>query len=144
MAEIKKVLCAIDFGPMTSKIVDYAKTMCSCLNSKIYLIYVVHSLDAIAQFSVPKSYREEYEKQMIDQAKAKAQELKEKFFQDMDVEFVLKAGKPAKEILSFMDSEKIDMVVIGAINKEDIGEFLFGSVGEKVIKLSKVPVVVIK
>ncbi|GAB6161289.1 universal stress protein [Desulfothermus naphthae] len=144
MADIKKILCAIDFGEMTSKVIDYGKTLGGCLNSKIYLIYVVHSLDAIEQFSVPKSYREEYEKQMIEQAKARIEDLKKEFFSDMDVEFVLKIGNPAKEILSFIESKNIDLVVIGAITKKDMGEFLFGSVGEKIIKLSKVPVVVIK
>ncbi len=65
MAKLEKILCAIDFGPLTPKVLDYVKTLTSCLNAKIHLIYVVHSLDVIEQFSVPKSYREEYEKEMI-------------------------------------------------------------------------------
>jgi nucleotide-binding universal stress UspA family protein len=144
MAEIKKILCAVDFGPVTAQVLDYAKTISTCLDAEIYIIYVVHSLDFIEQFSVPQSYREEYEKQMIDQAKEKIKEMKASIFKDNKAEFILKAGDPAKEILLFAEKENVDLIVIGAINKKSLGGFLFGSVGEKVIKASNAPVLVIK
>ncbi len=144
MAEIEKILCAIDFGPMTGKILDYTKTISTNLDAEIYILYVVHSLDFIEQFSVPQSYREEYEKQITEQANQKVNELKNNFFKQSNTKFIVKTGNPSKVILEFVDKNNIDLIVIGANNKKDISDFLFGSVGGKVIKLSKIPVLVVK
>lgn len=140
----KKILCAVDFGSLTEKILMHSKELASCVNAKIYVVYVVRSLDTIEQFAVPRSYREEYEKEMIEQANEKAREFKESIFPDIDVEFVIKNGEPVREILNFIDAQGIDLVIIGAATNKSFGETLFGSVGEKVLKLSKVPVLVIK
>lgn len=50
-------------------------------------------------------------------------------------------GDPAREILRLMEQEKVDMVVMSSRGRE--GKFGFGSVEEKVVKNSKIPVVTI-
>jgi nucleotide-binding universal stress UspA family protein len=50
-------------------------------------------------------------------------------------------GDPAQEILKLIDKEKVDMVVMATTGHK--GHFRFGSVAEKVVKNSKVPVVTI-
>jgi nucleotide-binding universal stress UspA family protein len=50
-------------------------------------------------------------------------------------------GDPAREILKLIDKEKVDMVVMAS--QGEMGNFRFGSVTEKVLKNSKVPVTTI-
>jgi nucleotide-binding universal stress UspA family protein len=50
-------------------------------------------------------------------------------------------GDPAEEILKLVEKEKVDMVVMATRGQE--GKFSFGSVAEKVVKNSTVPVVTI-
>ena len=50
-------------------------------------------------------------------------------------------GDPAQEILKLIDKEKVDLVVMAAQGEK--GNFSFGSVTEKVIRNSKVPVTTI-
>lgn len=50
-------------------------------------------------------------------------------------------GDPAREILRLMDQDKVDMVVMSSRGRE--GKFRYGSVEEKVVKNSKIPVVTI-
>jgi nucleotide-binding universal stress UspA family protein len=50
-------------------------------------------------------------------------------------------GDPAQEILKLIDKEKVDMVVMA--NKGEKGIFRFGSVTEKVLKNSPIPVTTI-
>jgi nucleotide-binding universal stress UspA family protein len=50
-------------------------------------------------------------------------------------------GDPAEEILKLVEQEKVDMVVMATRGQE--GKFSFGSVAEKVVKNSPVPVVTI-
>lgn len=50
-------------------------------------------------------------------------------------------GDPAQEILKLIEKEKVDMVVMASRGRK--GHFHFGSVAEKVVKNSPVPVVTI-
>jgi nucleotide-binding universal stress UspA family protein len=50
-------------------------------------------------------------------------------------------GDPAKEILKLIDKEKVDLVVMASHGAK--GNFRFGSVTEKVLKSSPVPVTVV-
>jgi len=50
-------------------------------------------------------------------------------------------GDPAKEILKLIDKEKVDLVVMASHGAK--GNFRFGSVTEKVLKNSPVPVTVV-
>ncbi len=50
-------------------------------------------------------------------------------------------GDPAQEILKLIEKEKVDMVIIASHGRK--GHFHFGSVAEKVVKNSPVPVVTI-
>jgi nucleotide-binding universal stress UspA family protein len=50
-------------------------------------------------------------------------------------------GDPAREILKLIDKENIDLVVMASQGAQ--GNFRFGSVTERVLKNSKVPVTTI-
>ncbi len=145
MVEIKNILCCVDFGPVTDKVIEYSKTICVQKQRKVYLVYVVHSLDFIEQFSVPQSYREEYESSIKGQAKKKMEELIKKHFPgDPGVESMILFGDPAKEIISMAEDKGADMIIIGSTAKKHARQFFFGSVGEKVIKMAKKAVLVVK
>jgi nucleotide-binding universal stress UspA family protein len=50
-------------------------------------------------------------------------------------------GNPAEEILKI--SEGMDVVVMGSVGRTGLSKFLLGSVAEKVVRNSKVPVMVV-
>lgn len=52
-------------------------------------------------------------------------------------------GDPAKEILKFIESEEIDMVIMGTHGRKGLEHVFFGSVAENVLRRSPVPVLVI-
>jgi nucleotide-binding universal stress UspA family protein len=53
------------------------------------------------------------------------------------------AGDPAAEILKTVDSDGIDLVIMGTHGYKGLEHTIFGSVTEKVVKKSPVPVLVI-
>lgn len=53
-------------------------------------------------------------------------------------------GHPADDILKFAKKAKIDLIVMGSIGKTGLEMFLLGSVAEKVVRNSKVPVMVVR
>jgi nucleotide-binding universal stress UspA family protein len=53
------------------------------------------------------------------------------------------SGDPAAEILKTIDSEAIDLVVMGTHGYKGLEQAIFGSVARKVVKNSPVPVLTI-
>ena len=53
-------------------------------------------------------------------------------------------GNPAAEILKLAKDESANLIVIGSIGKTDLEKFLMGSVAEKVVRNSTVPVLVVR
>jgi nucleotide-binding universal stress UspA family protein len=53
-------------------------------------------------------------------------------------------GNPPSEILRIAEDEKIDTIVMGSIGKTGLEKFLMGSVAEKVVHNSKLPVLIVR
>jgi nucleotide-binding universal stress UspA family protein len=53
-------------------------------------------------------------------------------------------GNPASEILRIAEDNKIDLIVMGSIGKTGLEKFLMGSVAEKVVHNSRLPVLIIR
>ncbi len=144
MANIEKIMCALDFEELSSKVADYAKTLSEGLNAKLFVVYVKPSLEKYEQYSMSQKFREEYTQSVDQMAKEKMNSFVQKYFQDSEIEIRILQGDIAKEIISFMDKESIDLAVIGSHGKKKVQEWVFGSVAEKMVKYSKVPILTIK
>ena len=62
----------------------------------------------------------------------------------IDPEVVLMHGRPADEIIRYLDTSGADLMVIGSRGLNALQEFAIGSVSHKVIKHAKCPVLVVK
>ena len=62
----------------------------------------------------------------------------------LTVREVLLDGHPGNEIINFAENNNMDLIVMGTLGKTGFEKFLMGSVAEKVIRGSKVPVMVIR
>lgn len=58
-------------------------------------------------------------------------------------ERIILEGHPASEILRIAEESKMDIVIMGSIGKTGLEKFLLGSVAEKVVRSSKVPILII-
>ncbi|MDQ1261499.1 MAG: hypothetical protein QG575_680 [Euryarchaeota archaeon] len=63
----------------------------------------------------------------------------------MDVAFesVVVEGNPGSEIVSYAQSAGMDIIIMGAVGRTGLDKFLLGSVAEKVVRSSKIPVLTI-
>lgn len=53
-------------------------------------------------------------------------------------------GQPAKEILRLAEEQSFDLIVMGTLGRSGIEKFLLGSVADKVIRGSKIPVLIVR
>ena len=62
----------------------------------------------------------------------------------LDATSTVSQGTPYKEILAYIDEHDIDIVVMGTHGRGDLDRYLLGSVAEKTVRTSPVPVMTIR
>ncbi len=63
---------------------------------------------------------------------------------NVEIESIILEGSPAVEIIDFAEKNDIDLIVMSSHGKSAIQRFPIGSVAEKVIKHSKIDVLVVR
>lgn len=62
----------------------------------------------------------------------------------VDVVETIEYGKPSEEILEYSESEGIDAIVMGTHGRSGAERLMLGSVAEKVVRKSQIPVMTIR
>jgi len=65
-------------------------------------------------------------------------------FSSLSVQTSVKKGKPYKAILDYAQTHAIDLIVMGTHGRSGLDRYLLGSVTEKVIRMSDVPVLTVR
>ncbi len=144
MANIKKILCAVDFSEHSPMVADYAKTMAKALDASVICLYVAPSLSQYVGFHVPPSSIENFVKDIVSGADESMRKFLEEHFKDVAVKGEVATGYAAEEIITTAEEEKVDLIVMGTHGRKGIDRILFGSVAEKVVKTAKCPVLTIR
>ncbi|RLG20885.1 universal stress protein [Methanosarcinales archaeon] len=141
--KIEKILIATDGSEYTEKAIEYGLSLAKLLGAKVYALCVA---DIAPALSVPLegSLRPVLEliKNECMEATSEVRERGEKI--GVEVECVVREGKPASEIVKFAEENEIDLIVMGTLGRGGLERILLGSVAERVIRTSKVPVVVVR
>ena len=144
MVEIKKILFPIDLTENSSKILPYVLSASEKYNSTIYLLHVVHDLLKWGHLYVPHPSLDKFQKEALQGAeKAMDRVCQEELQSCPNFQRRVVSGDPAAEILRTIDSEGIDLVIMGTHGRKGLEHTMFGSVAENVVKKSPVPILVI-
>jgi nucleotide-binding universal stress UspA family protein len=140
----KHILIAIDGSLAAENAADYGIEIARWSGAKVYAVYVIEisSFNSILMDEVwTKNMYEHFEKigrkatsDVEENAKAAG----------IGAESIVLKGNPAKEILDFAEKQKVDMIVVGSIGKSGVQSFLLGSISGKVLRHSKIPVLVVR
>lgn len=141
MVAFKRILFPIDLSEAASAIVPYVHTLADKFNSEIHVLFAVSAFDKYAAFYVPHSSIDNMKAEALKGAKRKMDEFITEFFKgNSSIRSVVVIGDAANEIIKYVQSAKIDLVIMGTHGKEGLRCFMFGSVAEKVIKNVEIPV----
>ena len=138
----EKILIATDGSEYTKNAVDYGIDLAKNTGAKLLTIYVVDTA-AFASIPMDAAWESMYEllKQEGDLAikyvtqKAEAE--------GVEAEGNLIEGHPADEIIKYSENNSVSLIVMGTLGKSGLDRFLLGSVAEKVVRNSKIPVLVV-
>jgi nucleotide-binding universal stress UspA family protein len=148
MTETKKILFPIDLTENSSKILPYVLSVSEKYDSMIYLLHVVPDLRKWAKeyISHTASYAslDMFKKEASEEAEKAMDRVCEEQLQSCpNFQRRIISGDPATEILKAIETEDIDMVIMGTHGRKGLEHMILGSVAENVVKKSPVPVLTI-
>ena len=143
----KKILIATDGSEYIKKVVTHAIELAKLSGAGLYAVYV---MDIIIDYG-PKSYlstdisTEGLENFLRNEGEEATKYIEEQAGEEgLSVEKWILKGHPAEEILKFADEQSVDMIVMGTLGRSGIEKFVLGSVADKVIRNSRIPVVTVR
>lgn len=140
---MKKILFPVDLSQVSSKIVSKVIMMAEKFDSEIHLLLVSGGIEDVEGFHSHPSLRK-LEDDIFASAERRLMEFQEEYLKGCpQVKRTVLRGVPAEEIINYIESEKIDLVIMGTHGRKGLDRVLFGSVAEHVVKYSSAPVLTI-
>ena len=144
MVKIDKILFPSELKRDPLKILPYVLSMSEKYNSTIYLLHVIEDISKWGGFYIPHISLDLYQKEAMEAAEKFMKKVCEQQMKGCpNFERRIFSGDPAAEILKTIDSEAVDLVVMGTHGYKGLEQAIFGSVARKVVKNSPVPVLTI-
>jgi len=140
MPEIRTILCAVDFSEISEQALEYAFGLAAKLGAKVEVVHVCQ-LPAYL-FSdgavVPPA---DFEKNYLAGLQKKLDDLVTRY-SDRGVEVAgdLLEGIPYEMITRCAQKRSADLIVMGTHGRTGLAHMLLGSVAERVVRSSTVPV----
>lgn len=145
MLPIKKILCPVDFSEPSYQALEVAGKLASSFSAELCVIHVVTeniNLDGLVNILSldVKSIRQRF----LEKYKGKLEKvIEEKVSMNVQVEPIVFEGIPAYDIVKIAELENPDVIVMATHGQRGWRHLVFGSVAEKVVRLTKYPVLTI-
>ncbi|MBF0195146.1 MAG: universal stress protein [Magnetococcales bacterium] len=148
----KKVLIPIDFSADSQTAIDEGVVLAKMLGAEATIFHVIHdSLEDPGMYADKKKKKKRLLHQIDEAAQEKmAEYLKKngvtKKVKELGVklEFTCRRGLPVQQIIRLAEKKDYGLIVMGSSGRTGLSTILLGSVAERVVQQSKVPVMVVK
>jgi nucleotide-binding universal stress UspA family protein len=144
MFKIKNILLPTDFSNISLTAAEYALELANEYNAKLHVLNVLEKTPPILAIRSLDLSREKITQSIDADAQLRLDECVKKIKKIRNAEIVpaIRKGIDFEEILKYSKENKIDVIVIATHGRTGILHTLLGSVAEKVIRYSKIPVLV--
>ena len=150
MDDFKSILYPVALTEISPKVAPYVATLARQLDAQVHLLHVLRRFDWFVDTYVSdppkpdfKRITSDFESHVLSQAQQKLEAFEKRYLSDIRIaNAAVVSGTHYKQILNYVESEGIDLIIMGT--GTPIQKVMFGSVAEKVSKLSTVPVMLVK
>ncbi len=146
MKNFKNVVCPTDFSAASKEAIQFAADLMHASDSKLYLFH---------SFEIPiitDNYGVNYYDQLYSHIKKEAEdnmealkaEMKQRY-PSMQIECeIQETNDPAMSVVEYAHKQQADMIVMSSHGRRGLKRLLMGSVTEGVMRLTQIPVMVLK
>ena len=150
MAEFKNMLYPVALTDISPKVAPYVAALAKKLDAQVHLLHVLRRFDWFVDTYVPdspepdfKRIASDFEDKLLVQAEQKLEGFKKKHLKDIRIANAsVVSGTHYRQILDYAKSEGIDLIIMGTGKRRQ--KLMFGSVADKVSRLAKIPVMLVK
>jgi len=149
----KKVLIALDFDPTAQKVAEAGYALGKSIGAEIVLLHVVSDplhYNAYKHFTVMgfSGYDDTVPLIMdgIKELKEESQKFLEKskhHLGDSEIRILVEEGDIAESVLDTAKKIKADVIILGSHSQKWLENIIMGSVAEKILKLSSLPLFIV-
>ncbi|MCX8057662.1 MAG: universal stress protein [Ignavibacteria bacterium] len=141
---LERILVPTDLSQLSLVALEYANSIAETYDAKVFLVYVCEN--------VPSPKKQKKYPQLTENIKELKKKIKEEL-KDIaieklnlaeEVEIVLLDGNPYKEILRFAVENQVGLIVVASHGRTGFSHLLMGSVAEKIVRYSPIPVLTVK
>lgn len=144
MSDFKQILFPVDLSDSSATIVPYVKMMAEKFNGRLHLLFVARVFQYFTGLYVPPPSIYDFEKQIVEGGEKRLNEFVDAYFKDFEHTITtVVSGDAAEGILNYIDSADIDLVIMGTHGRKGLDKVIFGSVADRIVKSSPVPVMVV-
>ncbi len=144
MKKIERILCAVDFSEASSVVAEHALTAARAYGAELLVLYVAPALDRYRDFMVSSTSVEHFVASVVVGAEQAMADFVARAFPDTPVITKVVVGYPPVTIVEVARTNECGMIIMGTYGRRGLDRALFGSVTERVIKTSPVPVLSVR
>jgi len=133
----------VDLSHISPKIAPYVSELAKMFEAKVHLLFVVRVFEHLTSTHLPNLTIDNLETEIAREAEKKLQAFMDTYFKCDSCKAKVVSGNFAEEILIYAELEKIDLIIMGTHGRKRIEPILFGSVADRIVKNSPVPVLTI-
>ncbi len=145
----QKVLVPLDGSKLAECVVEHVKSIATgCQVPTVVLLRVVEPFSPPTYFNLRHEMDEGTYRDAKETAEAQAKnylsEMAERLKEEgIAVENDMAYGLPADEILNYAEQKQVDLIVMSTHGRSGISRWFSGSVSEKVVRQSLIPVLIV-
>ena len=142
-----KILCATNLDEASNEAVKQSVQLAHQYNSKIIMLNVHEEFMTKEEMGMLRvsidSIKSEFENTALKAKEEMREEIKSLHAEDIEVEYVLKDGKPNKVICEQAKIKQADLIIMGVSDMNKISSLIFRSTASFVIEHVRIPVLVV-
>jgi universal stress protein A len=143
MKPIQRILCPVDFSDTSNHAVEYAANLAVPLGAEMHLLHVyqlpMYTMPDGALLAGPETAQ-----RVMETGQDSLNKLADKVPKGTTVNTHLTEGVPHAEVNRLAKEVGADLVVMGTHGRTGIGHLLLGSVAERVVRTSPIPVLTVR
>ena len=150
MDQFTRILFPVGLTEISPIVVPYVTSMAKKYTAEIHMLHIVRKMNFYADTYIRqtsktdiKRHASNFEQERFTMAEKQLTALKDKFISDHpNTRLSVISGTHYKKIMEYAEEKSIDLIIMGS--GRNIQTNLFGSVADKVAKMAKCPVMMVK